>query len=81
MENKSVKCGKLNISNKNPFTLIAGPCQLENEKHALEIASELKQITEKLGIGLIYKHYLYCTLRHLIFFDVTVKCPYFDIAA
>ena len=55
MENKSVKCGKLNISNNSPFTLIAGPCQLENEKHALEIASELKQITEKLGMGLIYK--------------------------
>jgi len=55
MENKSVKCGKLNISNSSPFTLIAGPCQLENEKHALEVANELKKITEKLGIGLIYK--------------------------
>ena len=55
MENKSVKCGKLNISNTEPFTLIAGPCQLENEKHALDVASELKKITEKLGVGLIYK--------------------------
>ncbi len=55
MENKSVKCGKLKISNAGPFTLIAGPCQLESEKHALEIASELKKITERLGIGLIYK--------------------------
>ena len=55
MENKSVKCGKLNISNSNPFTLIAGPCQLESEKHALSVALELKKITEKLGIGLIYK--------------------------
>jgi len=55
MENKSVKCGNLNISNTGPFTLIAGPCQLENEKHALEVANELKKITEKLGIGLIYK--------------------------
>ena len=55
MENKIVKCGKLSISNKGPFTLIAGPCQLENEKHALDIASELKKITDKLGIGLIYK--------------------------
>ena len=55
MENKSVKCGKLNISNSSPFTLIAGPCQLENEKHALEVANELKKITEKLNIGLIYK--------------------------
>jgi len=55
MENKTVKCGKLSISNTSPFTLIAGPCQLENEKHALEVANELKKITEKLGIGLIYK--------------------------
>ena len=55
MENKSVKCGKLNISNKNPFTLIAGPCQLESEEHALSVATELKKITEKLDIGLIYK--------------------------
>tara|TARA_B100000700_G_C15040094_1_gene854887 strand:+ start:51 stop:887 length:837 start_codon:yes stop_codon:yes gene_type:complete len=55
MLNKSVKCGKLNISNTNPFTLIAGPCQLESEKHALDVAKELKNITDKLGIGLIYK--------------------------
>ncbi len=55
MENKTVKCGKLNISNTSPFTLIAGPCQLESEKHALDVAIELKRITEKLGIGLIYK--------------------------
>ena len=55
MRNKIVKCGKLNISNSNPFVLIAGPCQLENEKHAIEVASELKKITEKLNLGLIYK--------------------------
>tara|TARA_B100000029_G_scaffold502785_1_gene578650 strand:- start:4150 stop:4986 length:837 start_codon:yes stop_codon:yes gene_type:complete len=55
MSNKLIKCGKLSISNDKPFTLIAGPCQLENEKHALEVASELKKITQKLGIGLIYK--------------------------
>ncbi len=55
MVSKVVKCGKLNISNENSFTLIAGPCQLENEKHALEMASKLKNITQKLKIGLIYK--------------------------
>jgi len=55
MENKTVKCGKLIISNSNSFTLIAGPCQLENEKHALSVASKLKEITRKLDIGLIYK--------------------------
>ena len=55
MQNKVIKCNKLNISNSNPFTLIAGPCQLENEKHALEVADKLKEITQKLKIGLIYK--------------------------
>jgi len=55
MENKIVKCGKLSISNSNPFTLIAGPCQLENEKHALDVAIKLKEISQKLNIGLIYK--------------------------
>ena len=55
MDSKTVKCGKLSISNKGPLTLIAGPCQLENEKHALDTANELKKITKKLGIGLIYK--------------------------
>ena len=55
MESKLVKCGKLNISNTKPFTLIAGPCQLENEKHALDVAKELKKITTNLDIGLIYK--------------------------
>ena len=55
MENKIVKCGNLSISNNSPFTLIAGPCQLENEKHAISVAEKLKEITEKLKIGFIYK--------------------------
>ena len=55
MKNIIVKCGKLSISNNNPFTLIAGPCQLENENHAMSVAEKLKEITEKLNIGLIYK--------------------------
>ena len=55
MTNKTIKCGKISISNSSSFTLIAGPCQLENEKHAIDVASELKNITEKLGVGFIYK--------------------------
>tara|TARA_Y100001970_G_scaffold283052_1_gene397305 strand:+ start:92 stop:922 length:831 start_codon:yes stop_codon:yes gene_type:complete len=53
--NKLVKCGKLSISNTSRFTLIAGPCQLESENHALKVAEKLKNISEKLGIGFIYK--------------------------
>jgi len=55
MEQIKVKCGKLSISNNNPFTLIAGPCQLESENHATDVAKKLKEITDKLNIGLIYK--------------------------
>ena len=55
MQNKIVKCGKLSISNTSQFTLIAGPCQLENERHAIYVAEKLKEITEEHKIGLIYK--------------------------
>ena len=55
MQNKIVKCGKLSISNTSQFTLIAGPCQLESEEHAINVAEKLKEISEELKIGLIYK--------------------------
>ena len=55
MEQKLITCGKLSISNMKTFTLIAGPCQLENENHAMDVAERLKEITERIGIGLIYK--------------------------
>ena len=50
-----VKCSNFEIANDKPFTLIAGPCQLENEQHAIKISTELKKITSELGINLIYK--------------------------
>mgnify|MGYP006158706081 FL=1 len=55
MINHKVKCANFEIANNKPFTLIAGPCQLENEAHAMKISTELKSITAELGINLIYK--------------------------
>ena len=55
MTNHKVKCSSFEIANNKPFTLIAGPCQLENEDHAIMMSSELKKITSELGINLIYK--------------------------
>jgi 2-dehydro-3-deoxyphosphooctonate aldolase (KDO 8-P synthase) len=55
MENFKVKCGNFEIANNNPFTLIAGPCQLENEAHAIKMSSQLKKITSELKINFIYK--------------------------
>jgi 2-dehydro-3-deoxyphosphooctonate aldolase (KDO 8-P synthase) len=50
-----VEVGSVRIGNQLPLALIAGPCQLESRAHALEVASALKEIAEKLGIGLIFK--------------------------
>ena len=55
MNNFKVKCGKFEIANNNPLTLIAGPCQLENEDHAIKISSALMKITKELNINFIYK--------------------------
>lgn len=53
--NTSVKAGSITISNTAPLTVFAGPCAMESRAHALETASALKEIAERLGIGLIYK--------------------------
>jgi len=47
--------GALAIGNDLPFVLIAGPCQIEGEAHALEVAAALVEMTRARGIGLIYK--------------------------
>ena len=43
------------IGQAERLTVIAGPCQLESRQHALETAHALKEIADRLGIGLIYK--------------------------
>ncbi|MBY0272939.1 MAG: 3-deoxy-8-phosphooctulonate synthase [Alphaproteobacteria bacterium] len=50
-----VKVGKLTIGNDLPLTLLAGPCVMESRDHALEISHALVEMTQKLGMGLIYK--------------------------
>ena len=55
MENKTINCDGIKISNKSSLTLISGPCQLETEQHALDMAGKIKEISDKFGIGFIYK--------------------------
>ncbi len=43
------------FANDAPLSLIAGPCQLESRDHAFMMAGALKDIADKLGIGLVYK--------------------------
>ncbi|AOX16857.1 3-deoxy-8-phosphooctulonate synthase [Kozakia baliensis] len=49
------RIGSLSVGNELPFTLIAGPCQIESRDHAQDIAAALHEICHDLGIGLIYK--------------------------
>src|SRR5215207_23015 len=53
--NAVVSVGSIRFGNALPLSLIAGPCALESRGHALEIASALKEIAARLGIGLVYK--------------------------
>ena len=55
MSTLKVNCGKIEISNNNKICIIAGPCQLESEQHSMDIAGKLKDITQKLDVGFIYK--------------------------
>ncbi|WP_316175278.1 MULTISPECIES: 3-deoxy-8-phosphooctulonate synthase [unclassified Bradyrhizobium] len=50
-----VSLGSVKFGNHLPLAVIAGPCQLESRAHALEVASALKAIAARLGIGLVYK--------------------------
>jgi 2-dehydro-3-deoxyphosphooctonate aldolase (KDO 8-P synthase) len=53
--NPVVAVGNARFGNALPLALIAGPCALESRAHALEMASALKEIAAKVGIGLVFK--------------------------
>jgi 2-dehydro-3-deoxyphosphooctonate aldolase (KDO 8-P synthase) len=51
----TVDLGTVRFGNRLPLAFIAGPCAMESLAHALEMAAALKEIAERLGIGLVYK--------------------------
>ena len=55
MKNIKINCGNIEISNNNKICIIAGPCQLETEQHAMDMAGQIKEITSKFNMGFIYK--------------------------
>ena len=52
---RRIRVGDLEIGQNLPFTLIAGPCQIESRDHAMETAAILADICGEREIGLIYK--------------------------
>lgn len=55
MTHTHVSVKNITIGNDLPFTLIAGPCQMESRDHAMMMAETLVEICEAVGINLIYK--------------------------
>jgi len=53
--NSTVSVGAARFGNELPLALIAGPCALESRSHALEMATALKEIAARVGVGLVYK--------------------------
>ena len=54
-EARTVRIGGIDVSNRLPLTLIAGPCQLEGLDHALTIAEVLARSCADSGAGFIFK--------------------------
>jgi 2-dehydro-3-deoxyphosphooctonate aldolase (KDO 8-P synthase) len=50
-----VRVRGIQIGNHLPFVLIAGPCQIESRDHAQEVARELRAISDRTGVPIIYK--------------------------
>ena len=55
MFEKKIKLQNFNIGNEEKFTLIAGPCVIESENHAMEHAEEILKISKSLSINFIFK--------------------------
>jgi len=53
--NRVVAAGQVRFGNALPLALIAGPCALESREHAFEMATALKEVAARLGIGLVFK--------------------------
>jgi 2-dehydro-3-deoxyphosphooctonate aldolase (KDO 8-P synthase) len=50
-----VTLGELTIGGGAPLVLIAGPCVLESETHAMELAGRLVEITRRAGVPFVFK--------------------------
>jgi len=53
--NSDVRVGDVTFSQTQPFSLIAGPCQMESRDHVLECAAAVKEIADALDIGVVFK--------------------------
>ncbi len=50
-----VKLGDITIGGGSPFVLIAGPCVIESESHALDLAGRITDIARRMRVPFIFK--------------------------
>jgi len=55
MTTKEIRISNVAIGSRKPLVFIAGPCVIESEESTLKTAGRLKEISEKLGIPIIFK--------------------------
>ncbi len=52
---QTISLGNFDIANDKPLSLIAGPCQIESEQHAIEMAGKIAEAAKAAGMNFIYK--------------------------
>lgn len=52
---ESLEFASVVVGNRRPLVLLAGPCVIESEELVLQIATELRDLTTRLGIGFVFK--------------------------
>lgn len=53
--NPTIKIGRATFGNTERLSLISGPCQLESRQHAFDVCGALKELTDRLHMGFVYK--------------------------
>ncbi len=52
---KKVQIKNFVVDKKHPLVIMCGPCVIESEEHAMKCAEFLKNLTDQLGINLVFK--------------------------
>ncbi len=53
--NRAVRIGEWEVGGADTFLLVAGPCVIESEAHAMRMAEALKRVAERTGVPFVFK--------------------------
>jgi 2-dehydro-3-deoxyphosphooctonate aldolase (KDO 8-P synthase) len=54
-DTREIQIGPVRLGGNSPMVLIAGPCVIESEAHAMRMAESIAKITSDLNVPYIYK--------------------------